>query len=205
MLLPALGKARDKARAIACVNNMRTTGRMFIFYAQDSNGYMPIAYDPDKTRSWLHPLNTMLKRTRFFQISKAPEILLCPARLPETPVDENGERNTTYTYNRRLGDLVYFKAGQKGYHPRKLSRARHPSLFVTLLEGDSDGERITIVTADSDILKLLHLHNNKNNHLYADGHVAAAAMLKTLGDWRAWCQPYSYFPYRTWNENSQEW
>jgi len=39
MLLPALGKAREKARAISCVNNMKTIGLAMIFYSDTYDGY----------------------------------------------------------------------------------------------------------------------------------------------------------------------
>lgn len=43
MLLPALGKARQKAKAIACINNLKQTGAAFMFYADDYNGFIPKA------------------------------------------------------------------------------------------------------------------------------------------------------------------
>ena len=42
MLLPALSKARDKARTISCVNNMKQIGLYMRMYVDDNNGtYMP--------------------------------------------------------------------------------------------------------------------------------------------------------------------
>ncbi len=38
MLLPALSKARSKARTISCVNNQKTIGLFFLMYVDDSNG-----------------------------------------------------------------------------------------------------------------------------------------------------------------------
>ena len=45
MLLPALNKAREKARAITCVNNLKTLGMTFNFYADDMDGYCPAWYN----------------------------------------------------------------------------------------------------------------------------------------------------------------
>ena len=41
MLLPALSKARDKARAISCVNNLKNLGSVVIMYADDNEGFAP--------------------------------------------------------------------------------------------------------------------------------------------------------------------
>jgi prepilin-type N-terminal cleavage/methylation domain-containing protein len=38
MLLPALGKAKDKARKIGCLNNLKQIGLSTMMYADDSNG-----------------------------------------------------------------------------------------------------------------------------------------------------------------------
>ena len=42
MLLPALSKARAKARAISCVNNMKQGTLSLIMYADDFEGYYPV-------------------------------------------------------------------------------------------------------------------------------------------------------------------
>jgi prepilin-type N-terminal cleavage/methylation domain-containing protein/prepilin-type processing-associated H-X9-DG protein len=45
ILLPSLQKARDKAKTIACANNLRQIGLFFRMYADDNNGSLP-AYQP---------------------------------------------------------------------------------------------------------------------------------------------------------------
>ncbi len=60
MLLPALNKARSKARAIKCASNLKQIGTGFAFYQGDSNGYfVPVwqptgatTYDPWKDWRW---------------------------------------------------------------------------------------------------------------------------------------------------------
>ena len=55
MLLPALNKAREKARAISCTSNMKQLGLNFAMYMADNNGYMPTGRcdaKKDWTDSW---------------------------------------------------------------------------------------------------------------------------------------------------------
>ena len=47
MLLPALSKAREKARSISCVNNLKTLGLMYIIYAGDYDDSLPIGGEAD--------------------------------------------------------------------------------------------------------------------------------------------------------------
>ena len=49
MLLPALGAAREKARAIACINNIKQTGTYFAMEMNDSNG---VVYNGDFRAPW---------------------------------------------------------------------------------------------------------------------------------------------------------
>jgi prepilin-type N-terminal cleavage/methylation domain-containing protein/prepilin-type processing-associated H-X9-DG protein len=41
MLLPALGKAKAKAKGIACLNNLKQTGLAMLLYADENNDYIP--------------------------------------------------------------------------------------------------------------------------------------------------------------------
>jgi len=43
MLLPALSKARDKAKSIRCMNQVRQLNTSVLFYANDNNDYLPAA------------------------------------------------------------------------------------------------------------------------------------------------------------------
>ena len=164
MLMPALQQARERGRAISCLNNEREVGKVFLFYADSNQGYMPIAYGLKKddeflVRSWVQCINPLLGRSRAKEIDTAGKILLCSSLEGELKVNEFGERLPTYTYNRRLGDLDYTAKGYKNYQARKINRAKYPAKFVTLMEGIKDGERMTIVTAATDIDNLSHPHN----------------------------------------------
>ena len=56
MLLPALAKARAKARAATCMSNLRNMGVIFNIYMNDNNMYTPYVYEIASDRSWLTTL-----------------------------------------------------------------------------------------------------------------------------------------------------
>ncbi|MDD7986141.1 type II secretion system protein [Lentisphaera marina] len=45
LLLPTLGKARQKSRASICINNLKTLNTMYLLYADDNTGHFPAATD----------------------------------------------------------------------------------------------------------------------------------------------------------------
>lgn len=53
ILLPSLGKARERARSIQCISNLRQVGLMMLSYVEDNNGTFVAAVEPP--RSPLHP------------------------------------------------------------------------------------------------------------------------------------------------------
>ena len=60
MLLPALSKARDKAKSISCVSNLKNLGLPMLMYGQDYTGWIPAPYDDYQftgaKRSWMATL-----------------------------------------------------------------------------------------------------------------------------------------------------
>ena len=47
MLLPALNKARDKARAITCVSQMKQVGQGVVMYCNDNDDFLPTYIIPN--------------------------------------------------------------------------------------------------------------------------------------------------------------
>ena len=91
MLLPALAKARAKARAVTCLSNLKNMGVIFNIYMNDSNMYAPPVDDEDGfmnngNRSWLQTLVQ-------FEYLTLPNGLMGVASCPD------GEIATQYTQN----------------------------------------------------------------------------------------------------------
>jgi prepilin-type N-terminal cleavage/methylation domain-containing protein/prepilin-type processing-associated H-X9-DG protein len=47
MLLPALNKAREAARGVACLSNLRQIGQVVAMYEADNRGYLPFSFDEE--------------------------------------------------------------------------------------------------------------------------------------------------------------
>ena len=60
MLLPALGQARERARAASCMNNLKQIGLASFFYNRDYDDYVPALRTAD-TISWHDRLNTYVQ------------------------------------------------------------------------------------------------------------------------------------------------
>ena len=77
MLLPALSKAREKARETSCKNNQKQIGLAFLQYVGDSNDYFPIANDTyyKNAESQAHNWAWTLRNTGLLRENK---VLICP-------------------------------------------------------------------------------------------------------------------------------
>jgi prepilin-type N-terminal cleavage/methylation domain-containing protein len=120
MLLPALNQAREKAKAISCVSNLKQMGTATTFYLQDNDEYFFVdAENHNASESWMHKLNTYLKNENIFN---------CPSNIGSSPL---AWQETSYGFNyKNLGDSY-------GSYV-KLSQVKNSKM---ILIADSDGNK----------------------------------------------------------------
>ena len=181
MLLPALGAAREKAKNIACVSNMKQMGNIFSFYENDYNGCL--LYDTKSTDWWL---DNYIKQG--YLPKKNPKIAYCPAVLKGTvPANGTSYTSTEYysTYGRfSLGDTLHsgrsFKfnnngGATNGMRGWLMKRIKYPSAFINM--GDSQikgGSRQSsfVKPRESDTANFsFSTHKSNGNFLFATGNV----------------------------------
>lgn len=86
MLLPALNKARDAAKATNCLGNMKQIGMMMAMYQDSSRGAYPL---PEMAPEWGDGTRGWTNQLRVNQGAQ-PKFFLCPA---------DAQRNFSYSMN----------------------------------------------------------------------------------------------------------
>ncbi len=186
MLLPALNKAREKARVSNCIGNLKQIGLAVTMYADQYEGYYPITAGAYR---WYYCIAEQLNRN--------PKVLLCPSCTKQhtNALGNDGYLQTDNYYPNQIYWLSYGMnqnlAGQlsadgttaSGYKPPfKLARVRRPSEVMAVVDSKcwrgvgnftwniiSSNANPTL--SDSDINKsAAYRHSNNINGLLADGH-----------------------------------
>ncbi len=124
LLLPSLAKARESARSLSCMNNLRQIGQFTLSYAGDNDDYS--IYNAE----WISETNTnqnrwfmLLQRSGYFKQMTAyynagrEKLLTC------TSLSRSTAENVPYGLNKTIHTS-----------PRKISACRHPSRGILIGE-----------------------------------------------------------------------
>ncbi len=159
MLLPALGKAREKAKSIKCLSNLKQSGLAIALYADDYDGYAPRSEDDLKAtngRRWVNQLvfNGIMESQATFHscwpaercnVSKLVRdtIFACPGLEPATTITDSGG---TYT-NTVISATSYGMRGISNtwcYPDEKVSAVRMPLLRTLRMDAPYLGDSVRL-------------------------------------------------------------
>jgi prepilin-type N-terminal cleavage/methylation domain-containing protein/prepilin-type processing-associated H-X9-DG protein len=189
MLLPALNKARDKARAISCVNNEKTLGTALMMYIDDNNGWILGAYKSGYKPSPYWYWNLQLLNYNINYRNKPDTIWACPEAKTKCPA---GKGKITYSrvshrryrypfWNGKVGTWN----GTNDFYPIKLiKKASHQMLVVE----SSYYKNLTTLTVEPAYRYSLieargFFHGEKRmNALFVDGHVDSLTLSEISQD-----------------------
>jgi prepilin-type N-terminal cleavage/methylation domain-containing protein/prepilin-type processing-associated H-X9-DG protein len=135
MLLPALSKAREKARQINCVSNLKQICLAMQIYTQDYNDYMPVAYYIGSSGEVAWDFATAdWWATYTLGVIGAyldPRVFTCPSSAGLKSYDRPF---SGYAYNASYIGGGYSVWDGQAQPPATLSRIHSPSLTVVLAD-----------------------------------------------------------------------
>lgn len=157
MLLPALNKARDKAKSISCASNLKQMGIYFSLYNDNYDGFFPVQYDATRGASWYFWYSAIKDNAGSGFSDKT---LLCPS--------DSDNKVTSYGLDYHWGRRASNGDWQYGGH-KKLNRLKKPSHLIVALDSTLPSFS-AYYRFWADNFPMLR-HNSKFNILFADGHV----------------------------------
>ena len=172
LLFPALGKARDMAKSIACVNNLKQLGFAVASYVNDNDSFLPPAdYGAGSLRFFPNRLAQYVGAAEpVSEWSKAYPVFICPKY-------SGNYTALSYTANYHVMGLAYM---------RKINSVPDTSNSMAFLDGTglASISRNNAFDGSQDY-RFSPRHNRYGNILYLDGHVDVKKVVfaNDLGQW----------------------
>jgi len=179
LLLPALNKARDRAKGIACVNNLKQIGILQNLYANGNNDTIPVANAVADAvcYQWAGGLFGTLE-------NKIPKVAYCPsARVPNNYIG-----GSSFTYGIKMWDWGTAYEGPAG-NPRVqttgnvityfLPKMRRPSTYMIMSDSVRYGTSFTGTAGynlNSSDIGMHFIHSERVNIIFGDLHVSSMAV-----------------------------
>ena len=198
MLLPALSKARERARQAVCMSNLKQMGLAVIMYANDNTDYFPPTVYEGSTQP-TDPAATFMKAepvaasTRsgyvcwmwlMYPYLKNTSIYTCQSSFGTGSFYKTD--GYTYGYNDNVPSRIlnWPSAGITSWYTNdqglrtddyKLGRVVTPSLKLLIADNQKPaaGYMCIVTSPPGDDNYLYQVHTNQANALFVDGHVAS--------------------------------
>ena len=177
MLLPALNKARETAKKISCVSNLKQIAVSVPMYAVDYDGFVMPVIRGAINSTWFVLISDQYLKSGFNRsFDKLPLVFECPS-------DQTGYKsslvarahNISYTYNPTAGDTKSYASADNlwKYYPRKLAKTSADTvLFAERSDSVYFSPYMKFKVDSYDPAKCVgFFHGRSTNVAYPDGHV----------------------------------
>lgn len=169
MLLPALGRSKEKAKATVCLNNLKQWGLATQIYCTDNHDFLPRDGTPNPGDSstnygWYIQLPAILKLPRYHDMawrkdsnaSVGNSIWICPSN----PRRSNGRNLFHYCLNENVNGT-----GQNGQQVKTISFLNHVAVVWLF-----DSKNLPAVGTPNFVHT--NLHSGGAQMTFLDGHAA---------------------------------
>lgn len=166
LLSPALKKARDQARGIACMSNLRQLGTAFHAYAGENNEKLPLATEGSNWPVWCYWISPYVGKkypgTWWDIVATYPAVFHCPSSRDGESLSPPTYKCTGYAMNARIGNNTLSAITSNG-----------KCTIIVLMDNNWNMSNAyhTRKWDDYNTQSNGNKHNGGNNCLGIDGHV----------------------------------
>lgn len=192
MLLPALNKARGKAKSIQCVNNLKQMGTSISMYEGDNNDYIPSIYRCNK---YYTPVNNWIDAIKIYNDVAASYI--CPSDEYNEITAKKVSKMLYYAHGKEI-DIFDFPYAMNAFNrpglnnPMKVTRFRRKIGLVMDAHTPFNFFAVKIrinptISAPNKHWNCLGSRHSKGaNALFSDGHVEWGQKTKYMHEPELW-------------------
>ncbi len=175
MLLPALGKARDKAKSIRCVSNMKQMGTGLSVYTNDWDSFIPCSrvIIGGATETWMNLLKPYVGSSGYD--TGKDDVYRCPS-----DVVKYQAYGFLLSYGANITGFVY--ANNPASYPsfNKAVKIQRPSVYTAIMDVEdsllfdpkgTNGWYSGFGSVSMPFIEERARHNNYISNLHFDGHV----------------------------------
>ncbi len=171
LLLPVLSRAKEKGRAVVCLNNLRQWGVATQLFAGDNEDLLPKDGSPNGTslqEGWYNDLPKVLGQPVYREMPWRTNAGIDPGRslwiCPSNPRRSNGNNLFHYCLNEHVN-------GSGAGNQVKLTSIRHPVRVIWLF----DNGKLAAVAQQNNVHT--NLHSAGAHFTFLDGHSGRARNL----------------------------
>jgi len=183
MLLPALGKAKQKAQGINCVSNLKQLQLCWIMYAGDFGDKMVPNLVPTTPNSWVYGnvavspdfTNTAyIQNSLLYSYNKSTHLYQCPSAKLVTIAGITAQQVRHYSIEGRMGGTSIQANTAPNYVKVSDVKSPGPSGAIVFVEESVNTIDDGYFWMDNDLTQWLNSptvrHNNGASFSFADGH-----------------------------------
>ena len=140
ILLPALGRAREQAKQVTCLSNLRQLGMAFVMYTNNNRGKYPRPAVNPLPEDWIYwQQGRDLNQGAIARYIASPRTLASVYRCPSDDVNAHFAANPQYKYSYTVNEMIC------GY-----SGVNHPTLSTSKIVNAA--EKILLIDESADTI-----------------------------------------------------